>query len=793
MKYLYLLFILTILCASLVYSQPPKYSRVLIHVEKSQLKAMAGLGLAMDGYFKGDGFVCELSADELLLLRKNGYQYAIMIDDVSAYYVQQNEQFKIHPGLLKAKSNTCNPSKYNTPAEFSLGSMGGFLTYNELLATLDSMHAHYPQLISQRQAFDTINTVEGRSVYWVRISNNPSVEQNKPKVLYTALTHAREPASMQQVVFYMYYLLENYNQHPDITNLINNFELYFIPCVNPDGYIYNETTDPNGGGLWRKNRRYNGGGNWGVDINRNFGYMWGFDNQGSSIDPSIDTYRGTAAFSEPESRIVKSFCISHAFTTGINYHTYSNYLLYPWGYQEYVLTPDSVTYKKYAQILTANNNYAYGGPFELLGYLSNGDCNDWMYGDQLSKPKIISFTAEAGSPVLGFWPPMNEIENICKENMSQNIYVAYLAGKFALLTDMSPIIIGSYHGFLKYNIQNTGLDSVANFVVSIVPLSGNFQTIGASKNYNNFHHLQSQNDSIAFTLNLSTVPADTVKYLLVMNNGIFTKADTIIKIFGHEAIVFKDSCNNLNNWSTSGWGLTSGDFFSAPSSITDSPNGSYQANENNSIILQSNIDLTGALYAELDFKTKFDINEGYDFVQLLISNDNGSTWQPLCGKHTINSDIATIQGQPAYEGTHKNWVSEHINLNDYLGGHVKFQFVIISNWLPFTRPDGFYFDDFTVKIIDSTLISSSMEILQPNLNVEVYPNPNNALVNITYNLSPDKKAMIKIYNSTGQLVFSKESSVTKETVDASQWSEGIYLIIIERDDGNSFYKKFVKF
>ena len=112
--------------------------------------------------------------------------------------------------------------------------------------------------------FVTSHTWEGRSLYWLKISNNPNVNQSKPQVLYTAIHHAREPESLVELVYYMWYLLENYNTNAEIKYLVDNLEMYFVPCVNPDGYIYNYTTNPNGGGLWRKNRRNNGDGTYGV-------------------------------------------------------------------------------------------------------------------------------------------------------------------------------------------------------------------------------------------------------------------------------------------------------------------------------------------------------------------------------------------------------------------------------------------------------------------------------------------------------------------------------------------------
>ncbi len=184
-----------------LFSQNDTYSRVLIEANHDNIKKIAELGIPLEGYYYGNGFVAELPAHDLDKLVKNGYTYTVLIHDVKAHYVQQNEAFLKNPGLLKVKSNSCQQRPYQTPLGFSLGSMGGFLTYDEMLAHLDSMRVHYPQLITQKQAVDTFNTIENRPVYWLRISNNADGLQNKPKVLYTALTHAREPAGMHQLIF----------------------------------------------------------------------------------------------------------------------------------------------------------------------------------------------------------------------------------------------------------------------------------------------------------------------------------------------------------------------------------------------------------------------------------------------------------------------------------------------------------------------------------------------------------------------------------------------------------------
>jgi murein tripeptide amidase MpaA len=143
-----------------------------------------------------------------------------------------------------------------------------------MLDILDAMAAAYPNLISAPQSIGT--SIEGRPIPFVRISNDPNVDQDKPEVLYNSLHHAREPGGLSQLIYYMWYLLENYGTDAEVTYLLDDRELYFVPCVNPDGYVYNQTIEPGGGGMWRKNRRDNGDGSFGVDLKPQLRLALGF-------------------------------------------------------------------------------------------------------------------------------------------------------------------------------------------------------------------------------------------------------------------------------------------------------------------------------------------------------------------------------------------------------------------------------------------------------------------------------------------------------------------------------------
>lgn len=796
MKFLFLL--LFLFSFSSLFSQGERYMRVAIDIEKENISSLASKGLAVDGYFSDGRLVLELAGHEVNTLIGSGYEVTVLIDDLTAFYVNQNEGFCPKKLTKATKSTYCDTYHYTVPSGFSLGSMGGFYTYDEILANLDSMYAWYPHLITAKTPIDTTTTIEGRPVYWVRISNNPQQDQGKTKIFYNALAHAREPASMQQMMFFMYYVLENYNTCQDITNIVDNFELYFVPCANPDGYIYNETNEPNGGGMWRKNRRNNGDGTFGVDLNRNFGYMWGIDDIGSSPDGAAQTYRGTGPFSEPETQLLKTFCESKNFAITLNYHTFSNLLLYPFAYAENTPTPDSATYSIFAELMTRENSYVYGTVPEVIGYMGNGDSSDWMYGEQQSKNKIFAFTPEAGPPAYGFWPPMSEIVNICMDNMRKNIYAAYLAGKFAHITDLTSSFVPTSQFFYTFNIKNIGLDSAAVFTVSLTPLSSNIASVGSPKTFAGLGHLNSSTDSIGIHLNTTTQSGDEILFLLHIDNGDYVISDTVRKYAGQKTIVLYDDASSMSYWNSNFWGTTTERYYSPPASINDRPYQDYQGNTTNIITLAAPVDLTQTDAALLQFRAKWFLSYNlfgsyYDYVQILISTNQGQSWQPLCGKYTVPANNTAIHGEPAYETIQDEWVREEINLNAFTGHNVLFRFVLHSDWLPWDKDEGFYFDDFTVFAADSIIFTQTPKATE--LNAErliVYPNPSENYLNVRTGSKKTPSLMI-IYNSKGQIIVKKNVQFLENIkIDTSLWQSGLYHIRLINEKGKDKSAGFIK-
>ncbi|MGD8393885.1 MAG: M14 family zinc carboxypeptidase [Candidatus Eiseniibacteriota bacterium] len=434
----------------------------LVQIAAADLDAVTALGIATDhGVRPGEGIErveIVMSERERQALRRRGIASRVVIDDLTRFYAERAAA----EGALWQQRDRLDPG-------FGMGSMGGYYTNDEVIAKLDEMRADYPDLVSARQQLSI--TLEGRDLWYVRISDNPDVEEGEPAVLFTGLTHAREPQGMACVLYYMFHLLENYATDPEVRYLVDNREIYCVPVINPDGYVYNESIAPGGGGLWRKNRRPNGGGEYGVDLNRNYGYMWGYDNSGSSPDPGSSTYRGPAAFSELETSGVRFFHQPRTIACSMHYHGYGNYELHPFGYEANALPPgiDYEWYLLYGMDMAAMNGYLVGNPWQTVHYVTNGDAVDWSYGEQVEKNKVFAFIPEVGSSSDGFWPQPSRIVPLAEENLGPNLYWTWVAGGRVLLGGVTagPEVPRGAESEVVVSVTNTGLGEATDVAVAV--------------------------------------------------------------------------------------------------------------------------------------------------------------------------------------------------------------------------------------------------------------------------------------------------------------------------------------
>ncbi|MER6717035.1 M14 family zinc carboxypeptidase [Streptomyces sp. NPDC000877] len=196
-------------------------------------------------------------------------------------------------------------------------------------------------------------TVRGQDILALKLTKGAkkTKDGSKPSVLYLSNQHAREWITPEMTRRLMHHYLDNYKKDRRVKKIVDSTELWFVISANPDGYDHTFADDANR--LWRKNLRdVNGDGvigtGDGVDLNRNFAYKWGYDNEGSSPNPTSETYRGAGPNSEPETKALDAFQKRIGFTYGINYHSAAELILYGVGWQVATSTPDDVVYEALA-------------------------------------------------------------------------------------------------------------------------------------------------------------------------------------------------------------------------------------------------------------------------------------------------------------------------------------------------------------------------------------------------------------------------------------------------------------
>lgn len=275
-----------------------------------------------------------------------------------------------------------------------------YFNADQILAFFEDLRTQYPAYISRKSIGTTIN---GETM-WAYQFTSPANSRTPNAIVIEGLIHAREWITGSSIMHIARKTVETL-ANPAGSRFLSNQALWIVPITNPDGYRYTWTNDR----FWRKNRRHNSNGSFGVDVNRNFSKGYG-QNGGSSTTQSSETYRGTGAFSEPESQAIRSLVQSLPRVGGfIDYHSYSQLILTPWGYTTAPPT-DSAMFNTIGNAMVGEMNgfgatYEQGETSQIL-YIASGTSNDWVY-DANRSPAIGIELRDTGQ--FGFDLPESEI------------------------------------------------------------------------------------------------------------------------------------------------------------------------------------------------------------------------------------------------------------------------------------------------------------------------------------------------------------------------------------------------
>jgi murein tripeptide amidase MpaA len=313
------------------------------------------------------------------------------------------------------------------------GAEGRFHSYDETQAEFNALAQANPNIA---RVVTLGHTYENRPIFALKISKDPAVnDSTKTDVLITGGYHAREWISIEVPIYFANQLLSKYATDDSIKYLVDHMQFWIVPIVNPDGVVYSQGA-PNDQldnvRLWRKNRRPIAAGECssgvGVDLNRNFSFQWRLrgddpcprtsDDIGASDNPDNEIYRGPEPDSELEVRAIKALTNDPArhFKVQLDYHSYSQLILYPWGYQLFS-APDAPTLSKLARKMSDEILKVDGKPYRAQQaqnlYTTTGTSTDYAYS---VNNVAVPFVIEIRPTCCNFNLPESDIQITTEEN-----------------------------------------------------------------------------------------------------------------------------------------------------------------------------------------------------------------------------------------------------------------------------------------------------------------------------------------------------------------------------------------
>ncbi|KAF1317247.1 Carboxypeptidase, partial [Globisporangium splendens] len=267
-------------------------------------------------------------------------------------------------------------------------------TADEVYAFLDTLVKENPTTFSKIASVST--SYEGRAIPAYKLTTGGS---GKKAIYVQGLIHAREWHAGSTTFYTIAALLDGLrNNDSTIAPLVNQYDWYFVPIVNIDGFRYTF----NGNRLWRKNRRKVSGSTYGVDLNRNFGPQAYFGKAGDG--PAAETYPGTAPLSEPETAGIYKFLKTLPLAGALDVHAYSNLVLRPFGNQAaQAPAPYGAKLKTLGDNVKAaievGNTYRYTSQTAAQLYLAYGSFMDSIFLE-FNKTATLSFEMEGNDFVV---------------------------------------------------------------------------------------------------------------------------------------------------------------------------------------------------------------------------------------------------------------------------------------------------------------------------------------------------------------------------------------------------------
>ncbi|XP_029378548.1 carboxypeptidase A5 [Echeneis naucrates] len=326
-------------------------------------------------------------------LESQDIKYSIMIEDLQVMLDEEQEE-------MDSAARDAEPR--NTDSfDFSR-----YHTLNEIYSFQDMLVAENPKMVSK---IVIGRSYEGRPLNVLKFSTGGT---NRPAIWIDTGIHSREWVTQASGTWFAKKIVTDYGSDPALTAILDTMDIFLEIVTNPDGYYYTHNTNR----MWRKTRKPNSGSSCvGVDPNRNWDA--GFGGAGASSNPCSETYHGPSAHSESEVKSIVDFVKSHGnLKAFLSIHSYSQMLLYPYGYTRTVAKDQAELHAVAEKAITDlaslyGTRYRYGSIITTI-YQASGGTIDWTYNQGIK----YSYTFELrDTGRYGFILPANQIIPTAKE------------------------------------------------------------------------------------------------------------------------------------------------------------------------------------------------------------------------------------------------------------------------------------------------------------------------------------------------------------------------------------------
>lgn len=635
------------------------------------------LGISIDNV-KTDAVIVYVSVAQYDDLRSMGYQIIEIPNEAKIYADKLWEETK----------NTRNP-------------LDQYYSYDEYVSFMQSTAAAYPSIC---RLVNAGQTVQGRQILFMEISDNVNVEENEPEFRYVSSMHGDEVTGYDMCIRLIQYLTSQYGTNSRITDMVNNTEIWINPLFNPDGYVLHQRENAND-----------------VDLNRHF-------------PDYISDPNNTTTGRELEIQVQMNFALQHTFNLSGNFHGGSLVANYPWD-KTYTLAPDDALLQQLALSYTSHNQPMYDSSEFTHGitngaawYVVNGGFQDWTYYYHHTMDITYEISEDkwpSTATLPTFWNQNREsmlsyIENVQKgihglvtnsqgQPLAADIVIAGIDNKIATDPD-----VGDYHrillpgtytmtvsslGYIPQTLNNIVVPSTGHTTVNVTLLPAQTTSLeGHVVDYNHSPIVGAQ------------ILVDGTTTLTSDNNGHFVMASLLegthtitvtatgmapvsmpvnVSVPGCKLVVpmtaplFSDNFENgISAWTTTGtWAIS---VIGTNHVLTDSPTGLSGNNINTYAKLTNPISTQNMQNVQLGYDLKYSTEAGYDFIKVEGST-NGSSWTQLA----------------SYDGA-ADWAHYTLSLPSGVSQlYIRFHLTTDNN----TSNDGAFFDNVTISGTNSNQVA----------------------------------------------------------------------------------------